>query len=54
MDNASQARPKGPLTPVAGSRVAGKIVSSVILLIGAAALVGWLVMELYVKVVTAD
>lgn len=34
--------------------LAGKIVSSVILLIGAAALIGWVAVELYIAIVTMD
>lgn len=55
MDLPSRDRPPGN-TPMASAcrYLAGKAVSSVILLIGAAALIGWIAVELYVAIVTMD
>lgn len=55
MDLLFRDRPAGN-TPIVSARryVAGKAVSSVILLIGAAALIGWVAVELYVAIVTMD
>ena len=55
MDLPSRDRPSGDTSKASACRyVAGKAVSSIILLIGAAALIGWLAVELYVAVVTVD
>lgn len=55
MDLPSRDRRPGD-TPMASAcrYLAGKVVSSVILLIGAAALIGWVAVELYVAIVTMD
>ncbi|CAN7761210.1 hypothetical protein LJR290_007099 [Variovorax sp. LjRoot290] len=55
MDLSSRDRPPGNTSMASARRyLAGKAVSSVILLIGAAALIGWLAVELYVAMVTID
>jgi hypothetical protein len=55
MDLPSRDRPPGNMPMVSACRyLAGKAVSSVILLIGAAALIGWVAVELYVAMVTLD
>ncbi|WP_162590481.1 hypothetical protein [Variovorax sp. RA8] len=55
MDLPSRDRRPGD-TPMASAcrYLAGKVVSTVILLIGAAALIGWVAVELYVAIVTLD